>query len=1004
MLALPMQAPVAPAKDVPRGVAQVTPDGTYLAMYLRGNIMKFRSSFHRDSNRGALRTVALLGAAALVLAPIAAAFAQDDSMEEIVVKGYRGSLQNSTAAKRDSNGFSDTIFADDIGKMPSQNLAESLNRIPGVNIQREVTGQGLQISVRGLGPSFTKVVLNGNNISLASDGPLDTGQRNREVDLGVFPTELFSSLSVSKSSNAAQMEGGISGYVNLRPARAFDTPGQQIKFSAEGAYTDINGDTSPRASVSYSNTWNDTTGLFVGVATQRNKTRVDGYETIGYTDGCLLADDGAGGLQCAAGSLGRNHIDWNPFATADYAAAHPGVNVGDPLDLEAISGQSAETLDSALFPYLGRGVLVDGDRDSTTALLSFEYKPSDTMHFAFDMMYTKGKNHFNRADIMLYARRTRYNAGDAMIPTDITVDNHDVITGITLYNSSYFTEQRDYIEDLDFYALMPSFNWQINDSLGLDLSASYTKSTFDRDNPTWLYQTPKGVTTYTQNSDIPSFDVAFDVNGTSGWSWYNGTSGFRMASAHRETETKGLHADFSLGDEPDRSGVKFGVAYDEAIRNMNAYGAPDGYGDDAIALVPDPNQYLMPMNVSDYGGTMDGNLGYPGWAQINYKAIKQAMDYRSFFRNRQPGGGDEFGQTVGDIDETYYALYGMLNTEGDLLGRTIRTNVGVRWVSTDQKMGYLDTAADQYNTTKATYDEWLPSFSAVFDLTDDIKLRAAASRSMTRANPAYMFPNAAWSSVGIDSVRAGNPNLSPYFSDNIDIGGEWYFGDIGYVGFTFFDKKVSGFTRGDQIDVPISQLPSYGLDLSNIQDDQARWTEIQACGGINSPSCTTTITTQINVQGTTTLRGFETIWVQPLDNWVNGLGFNASVTKINQYSESSDAEVTGISPWSYNLVGYYENDSFQVRVTYFHQDEAIASGPQGYNNDPLPLRRLVTIARSQVDLAASYRLPTTTELVVTFDAYNVTNEPVGNWFEYDGTPYKLYYPGATYTLGLRGAF
>ena len=82
-----MQAPVAPAKDVPRGVAQVTPDGTYLAMYLRGNIMKFRSSFHRDSNRGALRTVALLGAAALVLAPIAAAFAQDDSMEEIVVKG-----------------------------------------------------------------------------------------------------------------------------------------------------------------------------------------------------------------------------------------------------------------------------------------------------------------------------------------------------------------------------------------------------------------------------------------------------------------------------------------------------------------------------------------------------------------------------------------------------------------------------------------------------------------------------------------------------------------------------------------------------------------------------------------------------------------------------------------------------------------------------------------------------------------------------------------------------
>jgi TonB-dependent receptor len=142
----------------------------------------------------------LLGVLPGLLAPITVSFAQDGPMEEVVVTGYRGSLQNSTAAKRNSVGFSDEVFADDIGKMPSQNLAESLSRIPGVKINREVTGEGLQISVRGLGPSFTKVVLNGNNISIASDGPLGSGQRNREVDLGVFPAELFSSLSVSKSS------------------------------------------------------------------------------------------------------------------------------------------------------------------------------------------------------------------------------------------------------------------------------------------------------------------------------------------------------------------------------------------------------------------------------------------------------------------------------------------------------------------------------------------------------------------------------------------------------------------------------------------------------------------------------------------------------------------------------------------------------------------------------------------------------------------------------------
>ena len=954
-----------------------------------------------------LRSLSLLGAAAVLASPVSTALAQDDSViEEIVVRGYKGSLLDSTAAKRESNGFIDEIFADDIGKLPSQNLAESLNRIPGVKIGREVTGEGLQISVRGLGPSFTKVVLNGNNISLASDGPLGSGQRNREVDLGVFPPELFSSLSVSKSADAGQMEGGISGYVNLRPARAFDSPGQHLTFSAEGAYTEINSETSPRGSIAYSNTWDDRIGLYVGFAARQNKSRVDGYETIGYTDGCLLADDGAGGMQCAAGSLGRNHIDWNPVATADYAAAHPGVSVGDPLDLEAITGQSAEVLDSAIFPYLGRGVVVEGDRDTMTGLVSFEFRPADDKRFTVDLMTADTSNHFNRADIMLYARRTRFNAGEAMIPENMEVDSNGVITQLTLYNSSYFTEQRDYIEDMSFWSLMPSFNWQINDGFSMDLSASYTSSEFDRDNPTWLYQTPQGITTYTQSGDVPAFDVAYDVNSTDiGWEWYlGGASGFRMASAHRETETLGLHLDFAMGEDPDTNGIRFGLAYDEAERNMWAYGAPSGYGTDALALAPDPTPFLHPLNASDFGGTMDGNLGYPGWAQIDYRAIKQATNYSEFFRNRQPSGGDEFGQTVGDIAEEYTALYGMFNTEGEVLGRTIRTNVGVRYVYTDQTMGYLDTAADVFNETNETYDTWLPSFSTVFDLADDIKVRASASRSMTRANPAFMFPNAAWSSVGIDSVRAGNPNLSPYFSNNVDIGGEWYFADLGYVGLTFFDKKISGFTRSDQIDVQISQLPSYGLDLSDIQNDAARWTEIQACGGLTSPSCTTTITTQINVQGSTTLRGFEAVWVQPLDNWVNGLGFNASVTKINQYSESSDAEVTGISPWVYNVTGYYENETFQARVTYYHQDEAIVSGPQGYNNDPLPLRRLWTIARTQVDFAASYRLPTEADLVVTFDAYNLTNEPVGNWFEYEGTPYDIYYPGATYTFGLRGSF
>jgi len=176
-----------------------------------------------------------------------------EDVETISVTGYRGSLLNSGNAKRQSNGFTDEIFSDDIGKMPSLNLAESLARIPGVKINRDVTGEGQQISVRGLGSSFTKMALNGNSMSVASIGDLNSNSNGRQVDLNMFPTELFSSLSVNKTSTAHQLEGGVSGYVNMRTARASDMgDGQHIRFSMEADYKDNTKKTNPKASFTYS--------------------------------------------------------------------------------------------------------------------------------------------------------------------------------------------------------------------------------------------------------------------------------------------------------------------------------------------------------------------------------------------------------------------------------------------------------------------------------------------------------------------------------------------------------------------------------------------------------------------------------------------------------------------------------------------------------------------------------------------------------------------------------
>ncbi|MCU6453738.1 TonB-dependent receptor plug domain-containing protein [Sphingomonas sp. A2-49] len=154
--------------------------------------------------------------------------------DDIVVTGYRASLQSQTNAKRNAVGFTDSIFAEDIGKFPDTNIAESVNRIPGVTIAREVTGEGTSVAIRGLGTNFTRVLLNGAPVATASVR-FDAQSTNREVDLDLLPTELFTQLTVSKSPVASQVEGGAAGTVNLRSARPFDNPKAYVSYGGQAS-------------------------------------------------------------------------------------------------------------------------------------------------------------------------------------------------------------------------------------------------------------------------------------------------------------------------------------------------------------------------------------------------------------------------------------------------------------------------------------------------------------------------------------------------------------------------------------------------------------------------------------------------------------------------------------------------------------------------------------------------------------------------------------------------
>lgn len=944
-----------------------------------------------------------------------AAHAQDaglDQLEEVVITGYRASLEHSTLAKRESTGFTDTVFADDIGKLPSQNLAESLSRIPGVLINREVTGEGQQISVRGLGPNFTKVALNGNAIAIASTGSLDSGNRNREVDLDLLPTELFGSLSVAKTPMAHQMEGGVSGFVNMRTLRPSDMgEGWSFRGSLDAAYNETAESTNPKGALTVSFR-NDRFGALVSVVSRENETRVDGFEQdANYQNGCAAEwftnDDNERAVRCVPGS---DPDHWNNFhytniASADYAAAHPGVNVGDTIDLNAVSGLTDEELDNFGMGRIMRMMTTDGKRKNISGLVSFEFTPNDDLRLALDVIHAESDRSFERTEAMLIYRNTYLQNGLATIPADVTLadrgDGPRLLSG-SFYGTRPFIGARNYDENLDFTSIMPSVSWQITDDFKADISYSRTESSFSRDEPYLLYYTSAPGTVsfgYDTNGIVPRMDFSQDLaNANIGWSAtpgpLDGAEGsavspdFRFSRGFRDTETQGFHADFAWGEDPEVNGVKFGLSWDELSSDTRSYNQNGGeFVDHLVSNQPDVisnfDNYIVDARNTNLGSDISGYQGIRGIAGVDWNRFMRDTNYHSYLPDPNTGS-DQFGQGVGAIDETMLALYVEVNREFDVAGAPLRTNLGVRWVDTDQEVSAQD------NQTEASYSKTLPSISLAYDIADNVTLRAAASKSLTRANPSSMFPNTSWNSNSIATASAGNPFLKPFESTNLDIGGEFYFTELGFLGWNYYMKDIKNFTVNSTVSVPFNELGDWGIDTGDLTDVQQN--ELNVC----APNCITLVETSVNANSVD-LSGFEVIWVQPLDFILNGLGFNASANKISQ-SSAEGTVITGVAD-SRSLTLFYEIPSFETRLTVYRQDGADIG-------DIWDTRPFKSRTRTQVDWSANYVLPVLSEynMTVSLEAYNLTNEPISNWLEHPDQTFRAYFPGATYTLGLRASF
>lgn len=960
---------------------------------------------------------------------IAAAVAQAQNApetEEIVVTGYKGSLQSATNAKRASTSMVESVFAEDIGKFADTNIAEAVNRMPGIQISRDTFGDGVNVSIRGLGSSFTKVTLNDTQIAVASAGAVDAQNQNREIDLNLFPTELFTRFDVRKTPVASMLEGGVAGVVNIRNARPFDNKEQgfQSVVNVQGIYTEINEKTSPKASALASWT-NDTFGVLGGVSYYSRNLTTKGYETIGYTT--LSVPHGICGSQptgsqtlatagtCNAASTGN---DWNVagVSTAQGYGVVPtnagaGLTAGTVIDkaflLNRNPGLTIDQIANGFIPRLGRPAYMDGDQDRLTGVVSLEYRPSDTTRFYLDVVATDQQKEFNRIDLNFVGR-----FGNA-IPLNMKVDDNNVVTSATFANAQFFLEARPYSEDLDFYNVNPGAHFEFGDVHTVDVQLNSSRSDWRRESPTVLINTPlnKGISVdYVNNGDVPTF-TANGVNlndPNAGWTWAGGR--LNIQNEERDTETDGIHVDYRFGD--DTNNFKVGIAKDTIKRAIRGYdnsarwedvacrgGLENGNSPTTNRAACDGTNPAAKIKQADLASYL--MAGPYGFIDVNYDKFFAATDYYNLVKTAPEGNSSNTGANSGIIDEDTLGGYIEFNGSTELNGRAFNYNLGARYAETDQLISGPVTIAGvrQYQELKSKYNALLPSLNTTYDITDNVKLRFSASRTMTRANPSSMLPATTFSDVSAVQARQGNPNLAPYYGNNYDIGGEWYTGDEGYVGVTLFQKEISGFTVTGTNQIPFLNL---GIPFDSLTAQQQAAINSPARGGPNV--ATVTVEQQVNASGTLNIEGAEITWVQPLDMVLEGLGFNANYTHIYQHSTGSGAPAiaVGVSPETYNFTAYWENYGASVRLTYSWNDKSYASG----NNQNNTLAAyLYSEARGQLDLSSSYKFEGVTgEPEITLNVSNLTGEPLRTTWGYDSATFTYYDPGMIVTMGLRASF
>lgn len=923
--------------------------------------MAAKKSASKLGSRGAASVAVLT--MALGLASGGVASAQDDTPmdEEIIVTGFRGSLQAAIDVKRDEVAAVDVIMAEDIADFPDLNLSESIQRVPGVAITRDA-GEGRQISVRGLGAQFTRVRINGME-TLATTGGTDAvggTNRGRSFDFNIFASELFNAITVRKSASAEVEEGSLGATVDLRTAMPFDYDGFTLAASGQLHYNDLSETTDPRLAFLVSNRWGNLGALF----------------SVAYSDRGSLEE-------------GASTVRWQN-----------GTGSGAGFGSETTAYTLAQ-LNAAFRPRLPRYDVYQHEQERIGITAALQWRPSNATEVTFNALYANFDG--TRSESFLQAPVFSTNGASGIggvAVTDALIQGNSLVYGV--FNGVDIRSELRYDElSTEFTQFTLNAEHDFSDRLRLRGMIGTAES--DHQNPiqTTLLFDANNISGYSYDfrgdNRLPLITYGA-TNLESPATWTLSQIRLRPQSAVNTYDTASIDLDFDVTDIFTLTGGLNWRSYEfetTELRRSNGTAANQEGVLPGFASGTPIADYSFVMTLSGRGLDLPTGLA-TSWLVPDINAAASLWDLYNtsvFPMGIEPALGNN--NRIGEDSLGGYAQLAWTSSEGRFRG-----NIGVRYVETDlTSTGYTFSAGvPVLSTAERSYNNTLPSLNMVVEPVDDLLFRFGAAQVMSRPNLGFLAPGAAVSvSGGNRTVTAGNPELDPSTADAYDFSAEWYFTEGGLLSAAYFVRDIDSFVQTVREDRPFTG------NALGLPDSVA----IAACG--ITPGCDASVDWAFNQPRNTPggpVSGYE-IGLQLPFFWADGFwgnfGLLANYTRILesdvQYVDGlGNPTITGpllqLSDRSWNATVYYEDDRFSARVSAAYRSEYPTTLP-GRNGNATE----ETASSLNIDSAARWNV--NDRFALTFEGVNLTDEVNDQYLTPDDRLSFYHHYGRSFFVGFR---